>query len=75
MGHRSWSWRLTRNAQDNRYIQVELLVKLFCLPNLSLASIEILIDESIKRTFSVISFINNYYMVQKVADKEVSLAQ
>ena len=34
-------------------------------------SIEIIIDDSIKRTFSVISFITHYYMVQKVARKEV----
>ena len=36
-----------------------------------LYSIEILIDESIKRTFSVISFMRNYLTVQKVAVKEV----
>ncbi len=36
-----------------------------------LFSIEILLDESIKRTFSVISFMRNYHTVQKVVEKEV----
>jgi hypothetical protein len=33
--------------------------------------IEICIDESIKKTFSVLSFMTNYCMVQKIADKKV----
>ncbi|CAF1097604.1 unnamed protein product [Rotaria sordida] len=36
----------------------------------SSANPEILIDESIKRTFSVISFMRNYHTIQKVAVKE-----
>ncbi len=36
-----------------------------------LYSIEIFIDESIRKTFSVISFVSNHYMVQKVTDREV----
>lgn len=36
-------------------------------------SIEIVIDESIKRTFSVLSFTPTFYVVQKVANREVRL--
>ena len=37
--------------------------------------IEICIDESIKKTFPTINIMNSYYMVQKVAIKEVNFSK
>ncbi len=37
--------------------------------------IEICIDDSIKKTFPTINIMNSYYMVQKVAAKEVNISK
>lgn len=59
-----------KNEQVQLQPQVDRLKRMNILTSLFF-SLEILFDDSIRRTFSVISFMPKYHKVQKVADKEV----
>ena len=59
-----------KNVQDYVLIPVSLVNNNFKEFRFFI-SLEILIDDSIKKTFSVISFMRPDHIVQKVANKEV----
>ena len=72
-GRKSSSCKWTKNVQHRREVQVRPSTRISAVANVR-CCLEIQIDESIKRTFAVPSFMRQEHRVQKVAVKEVRAA-